>query len=107
MFTSKAKLVITVGGNIEVIFTPPYHCVCEAPQSTKRNLQRHIQGCKVSSRFKFFDCSLYSFCFICLFCLFCSLCLLRLLCPICLFCFLYTPRQHAGSISIHIIAFGE
>jgi len=46
MSTSKTKLVITVGGNIEVIFTPPYHCVCEAKQSTKRNLQRHIQGCK-------------------------------------------------------------
>ncbi|KAK3826489.1 MAG: hypothetical protein JOS17DRAFT_776338 [Linnemannia elongata] len=44
--TSKAKLVITVGGNIEEIFTPPYRCVCEVKQSTKRNLQRHIQGCK-------------------------------------------------------------
>ncbi|KAG0198176.1 hypothetical protein BGX33_012534 [Mortierella sp. NVP41] len=117
MSTSKAKLVITVGGNIEVIFTPPYHCVCEAPQSTKRNLQRHIQGCKgrhscesiegilrlklqttFSSHFKFFGCFLYFFCFLCLFCPLC------LLCFFCYPCFIYT---HAGSISVHHISFGE
>jgi hypothetical protein len=46
MSTSKAKLIVTVGGNIEVIFTPPYYCVCEVKHLTKRNLQRHIQGCE-------------------------------------------------------------
>ncbi|KAG0284528.1 hypothetical protein BGZ96_011111 [Linnemannia gamsii] len=38
------KLVITVGGNIEVIFITPYQCACGVRQSSKRNLHRHIQG---------------------------------------------------------------
>ncbi|KAK5809445.1 hypothetical protein F5H01DRAFT_349285 [Linnemannia elongata] len=44
MSTSKTNLVITIGSNIEAIFTKPYCCVCGVNQSTKRNLRRHIQG---------------------------------------------------------------
>ncbi|KAG9062284.1 hypothetical protein KI688_006616 [Linnemannia hyalina] len=109
--SSKAKLIITVGGNIEVIFTPPYYCVCEAKHSTKRNLQRHIQGCKdrhpcesiegilklklqktYSRHFKSIGCFLYFFCFLRLFCNPCFICFPCLFCNpyficfLCLFC---------------------
>ncbi|KAG9061308.1 hypothetical protein KI688_007286 [Linnemannia hyalina] len=133
--SSKAKLIITVGGNIEVIFTPPYYCVCEAKHSTKRNLQRHIQGCKdrhpcesiegilklklqktYSRHFKSIGCFLYFFCFLRLFCnpcficfpcLFCNPYFICILCLFCNPCFIYTPQHYAGSISVHSISSGE